>query len=200
MRKIQICVLPLIFILICCADTYAFLSTKTTLVINNVVAETEDPYIETSEGTFALPDFTNVVNMDTKSLNKLVLILEANVGKEVNLYFYDKIVVGIEAYDKKLFMPKYEENKKIKYNDKPFKISTTMHYWENYTDKLFIVTNNGTYCIYHDYKYEDYYNKVYIKLFSKIEMNKKKALKLDIYFHKLSGNEECTGAIEDIRI
>ena len=200
MKKMRICVLPVIFILICCADTYAFLTTKTTLVINNVVSETEEPYIETSMGTFMLPDITNVVHMDKKSLGELVLILEDNAGKEVNLYFYDKVVVGIEAYDKKLFTPKFEENKKIKFIDKPLKISTTMRFWENDTDKLFIVTDKGTYCIYHDYQYEDYQDKVYKKLFSKIEMNKKTKLKLDIFFHKLGGDDDCKGVIEDVRI
>jgi hypothetical protein len=199
MRKMRICVLPVIFILLCRADTYAFLTTKTTLVVNNVIAETEEPYIETSKGTFMLPDITNAVHMDTKSMGELVLILEDNVGKEVNLYFYDKVAVGVETSDKKTFTPKFEEYKKITYNDKPLKISTTMRYWENDTDKLFIATDKGTYCIYHDYQYEDYHNKVYKKLFSKIAMNKETKLKLDIYFHKLNGDEKCTGAIEDIR-
>ena len=75
-----------------------------------------------------------------------------------------------------------------------------MQFWGNYTlEGLFIVTSNGTYCIDNDYKYSDYHTKVYKKLISKIKMNEKTSLKIDVFFHKLSNDDGCTGAIEDIQ-
>jgi hypothetical protein len=174
MYKIQTSVLIMIFTCIYSINVNAFSLTEKTLVINNVVSETEEPYIETSIGRFGLPDYSTVVSMDGKSLAELSSLLEYNMGKEVKLYFCDNVVVGIKAPDKKKYLPKFSKKRKEKYSGERLKISTTMRFWENYVgDGLSIATANGLFCIGNDYKYSDYLDKVYKKLISKIPMNKK---------------------------
>lgn len=172
---------------------------KIIAVIEKVVYETEEGYVVTNQGTFALPNpSTEVMMADTTSIS-LINKLQQVIGQEAILYIYDETIVGITSKNKGInFIPKYTKRKKMVYSSPPLSKTTVMNWWDVDTYRLSIKTCDGMFCIFNNYEVSDYRKKVFDKLHRRCEHGKEVSVKIIILYHENKDSYECPGEIEDI--
>lgn len=189
-----------IFLITYCSSSVATNNVKKEkVVIKNVVYETEEGYVVTNKGVYALPNPSTEVVIENAAFTILVDSLKRVTGKEAVLYIHNDTVVGISSESEGInFVPEYKKRKKIVYSSPPLKISTTLKRWDADSYRLSIITNDGTFCIFNTFEVSDYYKKVFGKLKKYYGMGIILDAKITILYHKIENSYECQGEIEDI--
>jgi hypothetical protein len=168
-------------------------------VITNVVYETEEGYIVTTVGNYALPNPSTEVFMENTVFSSLIDNLKRTIGKESVLHVYNDTVVGIASESAGIdFFPEYKLKKKKIYSSSPLKISTRLNRWDVDSYRLTIKTNDGSFCIFNNFEVSDYYKKVFGKLKEKYDMGINLDTEINIIYHKIENSFECKGEIEDV--
>jgi hypothetical protein len=198
-QKTLILLFVVVFIFYYCLPTEGNELRKIKLVVKNVVYETEEGYISTDKGTFALPNPSTEVAMRDTTFAILIDNLKRVIGKESVLYIDGDTVVGISSESEGInFVPEYKKRKKIVYALPPLKISTILKHWDLDTYRLSIRTPDGTFCIFNTFEVSDYYKKVYRKLRARYGPETNLDAQITILYHEIESPNECVGEIEDI--
>lgn len=168
-------------------------------VVKDVIYETEEGFVSTSRGEFALPNPSTEVFMDGHSLTILIQGLKKRLGKESVLCLDGKTVVGISAENGGTdIFPAYRKKQKIVYSKPPVTISTILKRWEADTYRLMLATSDGVFCVFNEFEVSDYYRSVHEKLKACGAPETNLDIKVLIFYHKIENSYECRGEIERI--
>ena len=122
------------------------------VTVKDVVSETEEGFVSTDKGMFALPASFNAVAMDDSSFNKLVLGLKQSIGPNATVSLVDSAVVGISCPARNLVMlPQFTMRKQKTYDSAPTMVKTKLLWWDEDSYGLTVVTSDGRYCVFHEY-------------------------------------------------
>lgn len=171
---------------------------RLSVMLKEVVYETEEGSVITDHGSFRLPGPATKVEMASSGLSLLTEKLIRLTGKKVVLCLDDDVVVGVSNNQGIHCVPHYKVRKKIVYATSPLRISTTLVSWDADTYRLSLNTKDGIFCISNDYEVSDYYRKVYAKLSTQIGGNVRANTVIAILYHPEESDEECRGEVEDV--
>jgi hypothetical protein len=175
--------------------------TKVKALIKSVNSETEEGYILTDKGSFSLPSQSTEINMSALSYDKLINKMRLLTNKPAFIYIDNNNAVGVSSLDGRVkCLPKYSRNKKLTYKEPPLVIDTAITMLNIDTYGISITTLDGIFCVFSDYKYINYYNRIYEKLKTYFNDDNKINLRATILYHKKTESDECQGEIEDINV
>jgi hypothetical protein len=198
-----------LFLILCIALAFPgpawSLETKTAKVGRlTVVTETEGPYVESGNQSFALPSIETAVAVTDRDFEALRRFLTAQCvktpGCELTYETETKAVIAAKAPSDQAFLVPYTERTKQTAPGTPKTVRTVLRGWSLDTYALVARTEAGNYCIPNDYAWKDYADQAVKALSDLGGQDAELAVLVKVTVYPQSGDsaEDCAGFLGKI--
>lgn len=184
------------------------LETKTATVGTlNVVLETEGPYVESGQQAFALPSVETAVEVKKQDTIALAGFLRKNCAKtpgcELTYETETKAVVAAKAPSGQSFTVPYTAKAKKTFQGEPREIQAVLKSWIHDTYAIVVSTSAGNFCVFNDYAWREYQQKLDAALEALGGQNEplNKKVTLTVYPARKQDQsfEDCKGYLADVK-